>query len=104
MTAPGTSTPMNSIRRIGLRLAWLAVAALCLWIGNAVNNRLVDYAADIIRQCGIAIIMAVSLNIVNGLTGQFSIGHAGFMSVGAYAGATVTFFAGQRITHSADPG
>jgi branched-chain amino acid transport system permease protein len=33
---------------------------------------------------GVNVIMAVSLNIVNGMTGQFSIGHAGFMAVGAY--------------------
>jgi branched-chain amino acid transport system permease protein len=30
------------------------------------------------------VILAVSLNIINGMTGQFSIGHAGFMAVGAY--------------------
>ncbi|MCB9653902.1 MAG: branched-chain amino acid ABC transporter permease [Deltaproteobacteria bacterium] len=34
---------------------------------------------------GVNVILAVSLNIVNGITGQFSIGHAGFMAVGAYA-------------------
>ena len=34
-------------------------------------------------------ILAVSLNLVNGFTGQFSIGHAGFMAVGAYASADV---------------
>ena len=39
------------------------------------------YIASII---GVNIILAVSLNIVNGMTGQFSIGHAGFMAVGAY--------------------
>ncbi len=33
---------------------------------------------------GVNIVLAVSLNIVNGMTGQFSIGHAGFMAVGAY--------------------
>jgi branched-chain amino acid transport system permease protein len=33
---------------------------------------------------GVNIILAVSLNVVNGMTGQFSIGHAGFMAVGAY--------------------
>jgi branched-chain amino acid transport system permease protein len=38
---------------------------------------------------GINIILAVSLNIVNGLTGQFSIGHAGFMAVGAYTAAKI---------------
>ena len=35
---------------------------------------------------GVNVILAVSLNIVNGMTGQFSIGHAGFMAVGAYVG------------------
>ncbi len=33
---------------------------------------------------GINVILAVSLNLINGITGQFSIGHAGFMAVGAY--------------------
>lgn len=36
---------------------------------------------------GVNIILAVSLNIVNGMTGQFSIGHAGFMAIGAYTAA-----------------
>jgi branched-chain amino acid transport system permease protein len=39
---------------------------------------------------GVNVILAVSLNIVNGLTGQFSIGHAGFMAVGAYLSAAVS--------------
>jgi branched-chain amino acid transport system permease protein len=38
----------------------------------------------------INIILAVSLNLINGFTGQFSIGHAGFMAVGAYFGAVLT--------------
>lgn len=38
----------------------------------------------------INIIMSVSLNLINGLTGQFSIGHAGFMAVGAYSSAVIT--------------
>ena len=33
----------------------------------------------------INIILAVSLNLITGFTGQFSLGHAGFMSIGAYA-------------------
>jgi branched-chain amino acid transport system permease protein len=39
---------------------------------------------------GVNIILAVSLNIVNGMTGQFSIGHAGFMAVGAYSAGLVS--------------
>ena len=92
-----------NMRKVLLRVVWLVIGIVLLWAGNALNNRLVDYMADIIRQCGIAVILAVSLNIVNGLTGQFSIGHAGFMSVGAYAGASITYFVQQKWTHSADP-
>jgi branched-chain amino acid transport system permease protein len=39
---------------------------------------------------GINAILASSLNLVNGFTGQFSMGHAGFMSVGGYASAFLT--------------
>ena len=46
---------------------------------------------------GINIILAVSLNLINGFTGQFSIGHAGFMAVGAYASAYFTVTFGDRI-------
>ncbi|MFL5437764.1 MAG: branched-chain amino acid ABC transporter permease, partial [Myxococcales bacterium] len=46
-----------------------------------------EYAFQNINHIGIAIILAVSLNLVNGLTGQFSIGHAGFMAVGGYVTA-----------------
>ena len=44
---------------------------------------------NIILVC-INIILAVSLNLINGYTGQFSLGHAGFMAIGAYAGAICT--------------
>lgn len=38
----------------------------------------------------INVMLAVSLNLINGITGQFSIGHAGFMSIGAYVSAILT--------------
>ena len=43
------------------------------------------YDYDILMAIGVNIILAVSLNLVTGYTGQFSLGHAGFMAVGAYA-------------------
>lgn len=46
------------------------------------------YEITIATIC-INIILAVSLNLVTGFTGQFSLGHAGFMSIGAYAGALI---------------
>lgn len=36
------------------------------------------------------VVVALSLNVINGMAGQFSIGHAGFMALGAYASAIVT--------------
>src|SRR5688572_12451159 len=46
------------------------------WIGG--------YNYQVVVLVGINIILAVSLNLINGVTGQFSIGHAGFYAVGAY--------------------
>ena len=48
------------------------------------------YILQVLCLAGINIILAVSLNLINGFTGQFSIGHAGFMAIGAYASAFVT--------------
>lgn len=69
--------------RIAL-LCGLLVACALPWL--PLNPYLYDIAIGI----GINIILAVSLNLVNGHTGQFSLGHAGFMAVGAYASAAVT--------------
>ncbi|MDI3522781.1 MAG: branched-chain amino acid transport system permease protein, partial [Bacillota bacterium] len=45
------------------------------------------YTVRIFNLCGINIGLALALNLVNGFTGQFSLGHAGFMAVGAYTAA-----------------
>ncbi len=49
-----------------------------------------DYVETNVIMILINIILAVSLNLINGFTGQFSIGHAGFMAVGAYTSAIIT--------------
>lgn len=85
------------------RLLWLFAAAALIWGGGLLHASLNGYYQDILQRCGIAIIMAVSLNIVNGLTGQFAIGHAGFMAVGAYTGAGITYQVGERLTHHSMP-
>ena len=51
-----------------------------------------SYNTQILQIIGIVIVLAVSLNIVNGMTGQFSIGHAGFMAVGGYTAASITYY------------
>ena len=48
------------------------------------------YWYQIIQLASINAIVAMSLNLINGMTGQFSLGQAGFMSVGAYTAAMMT--------------
>ena len=50
------------------------------------------YFARVIMLAAINVILAVSLNLITGFTGQFSIGHAGFMAVGAYSSAYLTVY------------
>ncbi|MGQ9525227.1 MAG: ABC transporter permease subunit, partial [Armatimonadota bacterium] len=63
-------------------------------LGIVLSNRQLfsPYAFRILMLMGINTILAVSLNLVNGFAGQFSIGHAGFMAVGAYTSAAVTYY------------
>lgn len=59
--------------------------------------RINAYYARILNLIGINITLAVSLNLINGLAGQFSIGHAGFMAVGGYSATFVTVYYGRVI-------
>lgn len=52
------------------------------------------YILQILVNIGIAIILALGLNVITGLTGQLSLGHAAFMSVGAFASALLTIKTG----------
>jgi branched-chain amino acid transport system permease protein len=61
------------------------------------SDRIDTYFLQVSLTVGINIILAVSLNLINGYTGQFSLGHAGFMSVGAYTSAAITLDAGPKF-------
>jgi len=64
-------------------IAALIVLALLYGLDFVFQGRLISpYFTRILMLSGIAITLAVSLNLINGFTGQFSIGHAGFMAVG----------------------
>ena len=66
------------------------INALLVFVVLAVGELMVDggaitrYQTSVLQQVGVYIIMAVSLNIATGYLGQLPLGHAGFMSVGAY--------------------
>jgi branched-chain amino acid transport system permease protein len=78
------------------KIALFLTLLVCFGV-NAFSNRFDAYHLEIAINVGISIILAVSLNLINGYTGQFSLGHAGFMAVGAYTSAAVTLFAGPKI-------
>lgn len=64
-----------------------AVLAVIYGAGLLLQDGLTEYVQRIVLLAGINVILAVGLNLINGTTGQFSIGHAGFMAVGAYGAA-----------------
>lgn len=70
-------------------LYWFG-AIVAVWVLNYFIKDIVDpYVFTVIMYAGINITLAVSLNLINGFTGQFSMGHAGFMSVGGYLSAYI---------------
>jgi branched-chain amino acid transport system permease protein len=64
--------------------------AVVIAVLAVVNIFLSKFQARIFNLCGIYIILAVSMNLINGFVGLFSLGHAGFMAVGAYTSALLT--------------
>ncbi len=73
------------------------VAVLVLLMHFVIGPAVGPYYAKILVDIAISIVLAVSLNVVNGFTGQFSIGHAAFMAVGGYTAAAITYFGTVKI-------
>ena len=76
---------------------WLILALAAAGGAAAFSGRMDDYMLDVALGVCINITLAVSLNLINGFTGQFSLGHAGFMAVGAYTAATLTKTLGEKL-------
>ncbi len=67
-----------------------AFIALPLFVIVLADRTLPGYYVRLVKLVGINIILASSLSLCNGFTGIFSMGHAGFMAIGAYASALLT--------------
>ena len=81
---------MNSIRKNDLLLLALGIVVFAVLQG-LISARIIGSFWQLnLLIIGINVIMSVSLNLINGYTGQFSLGHAGFMAVGAYVGVVLT--------------
>jgi branched-chain amino acid transport system permease protein len=80
----------------------LAGIAISFLLQIVVAPAVGPFAAKMVLDVGIAVVLAVSLNIVNGFAGQFSIGHAGFMMVGGYTAAAITYYGSIKLWGSAE--
>lgn len=72
----------NTLTLVGVALIIYIILALLMFIGV-----IDEYNGQILTTSGIYVIVALSLNLITGFTGQLALGHAGFMSVGAYTTA-----------------
>jgi ABC-type branched-subunit amino acid transport system permease subunit len=82
----------------------LPIALLLLFfLGWFVEGRAFGaYNQRIVMLVGFNVVLAVSLQLINGFSGQFSLGHAGFMAVGAYLAAYPALNHSQRLTNPAE--
>jgi branched-chain amino acid transport system permease protein len=82
---------------------WLIVTVILTAIISAFSHYFNRYYLGIGIDIGINIILAVSLNLIMGHTGQFSLGHAGFMAVGSYTAASFTIACARHVPESVAP-
>ena len=82
-------------RRNGL--VFLLLVALLFPLNLFVVSQLDSFTVHLLLLAGENILLAASLNLVNGWTGQFSLGHAGFMAIGAYSAAVITSTLGAKF-------
>jgi branched-chain amino acid transport system permease protein len=79
-------------------IAIFVIGAVLLVVNGVVEGpRFGQYRESILIFCGINIVLAVALNIVNGFTGQFSLGHIGFYAIGAYVTAAFATYGHDRF-------
>lgn len=77
---------MNNKNKV-LNIALIAIVFLLLFVAN---NSLDSYKIRILNLCAIYAVLGLSMNLINGFTGLFSLGHAGFIAIGAYTTALLT--------------
>jgi branched-chain amino acid transport system permease protein len=92
---------MRLVRRL---VVTAAIGLLLFGVGLLLTDGLTEYVQRIVLLAGINVILAVGLNLINGTTGQFSIGHAGFMAVGAYGAAFLGVKLGPVVSGLLGPG
>jgi branched-chain amino acid transport system permease protein len=107
VNAPATAVPVPDAAQPTARLVLVKsllpllgafAFALSLWFLQ--TNVLGKFHVVVATNAGIAMMLALSLSIVNGMTGQFSIGHAGFMALGGYTAGMITYYGSMLLWES----
>ena len=88
---------MAKVKKSSVILTCLLLALLC-GVLFYIEGNASKYIIRITRLCAINIVLALSMNLVNGFTGIFSLGHAGFMAIGAYSVALLTIPVAKKET------
>lgn len=84
---------MQKKTKIILNLLLTLLLAFFLWWAQ---GNLDGYKIQILNLIAVNAILALSLNLIYGFTGMFSLGHAGFMAIGAYVSAILILPAAQK--------
>lgn len=88
---------MTKMKKSSVILTCLLLLMLCGVLAY-IDGSASAYIIRITRLCAINIVLALSMNLVQGFTGIFSLGHAGFMAIGAYCVALLTIPVAKKET------
>lgn len=81
----GLAARLSRTSRRNLLLSVIALIALIVFIYFSYTGKLMgSYEVRVLNLCAVYALLALSMNLINGFTGQFSLGTAGFMAIGAY--------------------
>lgn len=84
---------MKNSTKLTLNVICLGLLALFLWWAQ---DSLDGYKIQVLNLIAVNAILAISLNLIYGFTGMFSLAHAGFMAIGAYVTAILILPAAQK--------
>src|SRR5829696_7649565 len=87
MEAPTKPTAKSTQKRVAIGASVLGVALLLDFV---MKDLLPDSSLrQLLMLAACNVLVALSLNVINGMAGQFSIGHAGFVGIGGYTSAVI---------------
>ena len=95
-----SETAPRGLASLRANLGIIGVILALILLGSFVFTRqgIGGYNFEIVMQVGVAIILAVSLQLINGFSGQFSLGHVGFMAIGAYLSSYPSLHFGREMS------